>query len=70
LVVGQDDGIVAVGNHRIDLYVQNELIVELKSTLNLQTIDEVQLVSYLKGMGEDFGLLINFGPSVQVKRKY
>jgi GxxExxY protein len=31
---------------------------------------EVQLVNYLSATGVNDGLLINFGPSVQVKRKF
>ena len=31
---------------------------------------EVQLVNYLAATGIDCGLLLNFGPSVQVKRKF
>ncbi len=36
----------------------------------LNPIHEVQLVNYLVGTGIDVGLLINFGQSVTVKRKY
>ena len=32
-------------------------------------VHEIQLVDYLKGTGIEVGLLINFGLSVQVKRK-
>jgi len=31
---------------------------------------EVQLVNYLMATNPDCGLLLNFGPSVQVKRKF
>jgi len=31
---------------------------------------EVQLVNYLTATGTDIGLLINFGPSVTVRRKH
>lgn len=37
---------------------------------NLAIEYEVQLVNYLKATGERIGLLINFGKSVEVKRKY
>ena len=61
----------AVGEFFVDLFVANEVIVELKSVENLSKAHEVQLVNYLNGMKKDIGLLINFGPNgVDVKRKY
>ena len=60
-----------VGDFFVDLFVENEIIVELKSVENLSKAHEVQLVSYLNGIKKDIGLLINFGPNgVDVKRKY
>jgi len=60
-----------VGDFYIDLFVEQEIVVELKSVKNLTKEHEVQLVNYLNGMKKDIGLLINFGPSgVDVKRKY
>lgn len=60
-----------IGDFYIDLFVENEIIVELKSVQALAKEHEVQLVNYLNGMKIDLGLLINFGPtSVEVKRKY
>ncbi len=69
LKVYYDDEIV--GDFYIDLLIENEIIVELKSVENLVKAHEVQLVNYLKGLKKDIGLLINFGPTgVEVKRKY
>ena len=60
-----------VGEFFVDLFVENEIIIELKSVENLTKAHEVQLVHYLNGMQKEIGLLINFGPSgVDVKRKY
>ena len=60
-----------VGDFFIDLFVENEIGVELKSIQNLAKDHEVQLVNYLNGVKKEVGLLINFGPAgVQVKRKY
>jgi len=62
---------IVVGNFSIDLYVEDTIVVELKSVQGLLKEHEVQLVNYLKGMNEEIGLLINFSPSgVDVKRKY
>ena len=52
-----------IGDFFIDLWVENEIIVELKSVQALTKEHEVQLVNYLNGMKLDFGLLINFGPA-------
>ena len=61
----------AVGDFYVDLFVEDEIIVEVKSVQNLAKEHEVQLVNYLNGLEKDIGLLINFGPSgVKVKRKY
>ena len=59
-----------VGDYYADLFVENEIIVELKAVENLAKIHEVQTVNYLKGINKEIGLLINFGTSVEVKRKY
>ena len=60
-----------LGDFFIDLYVEDKVIVELKSVQNLVKEHEVQLVNYLQGLQKDIGLLINFGPSgVDVKRKF
>ena len=60
-----------VGEFFVDLFVENEIIIELKSVENLSKAHEVQLVNYLNGLEKEIGLLINFGPSgVDVKRKY
>ncbi len=60
-----------VGDFYIDLFVEDFLVVELKSVQNLLKEHEVQLVNYLNALKKDIGLLINFGPSgVDVKRKY
>lgn len=60
-----------VGDFYIDLFIENELIVELKSVKNISEAHEVQLVNYLNGLRKEIGLLINFGPTgVEVKRKY
>ena len=69
LKVYYDDKVV--GDFYVDLFVEEEIIVELKSVQNLTKEHEVQLVNYLNGLNKEIGLLINFAPSgVQVKRKY
>jgi len=59
-----------VGNYYADMVVENCMILEFKAVENLTRGHEVQLVHYLAATGIDNGLLINFGSSVQVKRKF
>jgi len=69
LKVYYDNQIVA--DFYIDLYVEDKVVVELKSVETLVKQHEVQLVNYLQGLQKDIGLLINFGPGgVEVKRKF
>jgi GxxExxY protein len=46
--------------YRIDLLVENQIILELKSVEKIEPIHEAQLLSYLKLSGYKIGLLINF----------
>jgi GxxExxY protein len=60
-----------IGVFSADLFVEDAVVVELKSVQHTVKDHEVQLVNYLKGLKRDIGLLINFGPSgVEVKRKF
>jgi GxxExxY protein len=59
-----------VGDFVADLVVEGRVIVEVKAIRALASEHEVQLVNYLQATGIDDGLLINFGPSAQVKRKF
>ena len=70
LEVHYDEGEV-LGVFSADLFVENIVVVELKSVQHVVKDHEVQLVNYLKALIKDIGLLINFGPTgVEVKRKY
>lgn len=46
---------------RMDLLVEDELIVELKSLEEIKDVHYKQLRTYLRLLGKDEGLLINFG---------
>jgi GxxExxY protein len=59
-----------VGEYYADLWVDERVVVELKAAQTLAKEHEVQLGNYLTATGIDSGLLLNFGPSVQVKRKF
>ena len=59
-----------VGQYYADLWVNNQVIVELKAMEHLAREHEVQLVHYLAATGIEIGLLINFGSRVDIKRKF
>lgn len=59
-----------VGDYFVDLLVEGCLILEIKAVRKLAIEHEVQLVNYLTATGIDDGLLINFGPSVEIRHKY
>lgn len=50
--------------YRLDLVVENKIILELKTVENLLPIHEAQLLTYLKLSGLTLGLLINFNVPV------
>lgn len=47
-------------NFRIDVLVENVIIIEIKSAIDLYSVDEAQLVSYMKLADKHLGYLINF----------
>ena len=60
---------VIVGVHRLDLVVENQMIVELKAVKELADIHFAQLRSYLKATGFKIGLLLNFSkPTLEIRR--
>ena len=60
---------VEVGVHRLDLVVEEEIIVELKAVKELADIHFAQLRSYLKDTDMNVGLLLNFSkPTLEVRR--
>lgn len=59
-----------VGDFKADIVVDNRLILELKAARQIAPEHEVQLVHYLNLAKIDDGLLLNFGSSVEVQRKF
>ena len=60
---------VLVGDYKADIVVENKVILELKAVKDLHSAHEAQLVNYLKATDMAVGLLINFGKSVEIRRK-
>ncbi len=53
-------GVTLDCGYRVDIVVENQVIIEIKSVVGLAPIHEAQLLSYLKMSGYKIGLLINF----------
>ena len=58
-----------VGEYQADLVVNGVVIVELKAARQLADEHEAQLLNYLKATPIEVGLLLNFGPKAEIKRK-
>jgi len=59
-----------LGEGSLDIFVHDDLIIEVKAVQKIAVEHELQLVNYLTATGFDRGLLINFGArSLQIKRK-
>ncbi len=67
ITVFYDDTVV--GEYFADLLVAKAVIVELKAAKDLAEEHEAQLLNYLKATPHEVGLLLNFGPQPQFKRK-
>lgn len=65
---------VEVGLHRLDLFVEDEVVLELKTVEDLNKKYYAQVRSYLKAANKKVGLLVNFADfkldvrRVEVKR--
>ena len=58
-----------IGGRRVDFFVENCIMVELKACINLEDIHLAQAINYLEAYKMKIGLLINFGAkSLQFKR--
>jgi len=49
-----------IGEHRVDLIVENSVVVELKSVDRFDPVFEAQILTYLRVTNLKVGLLINF----------
>jgi len=58
-----------VGDYYADLIADNTIIVELKAADAVSEAHEAQLLNYLKATEIEVGLLLNFGPKLEFRRK-
>jgi len=58
-----------VGEYFADMVINGCVIIELKAVRQLLGEHEAQLLNYLKATTIEVGLLLNFGPKAEFKRK-
>jgi GxxExxY protein len=58
-----------VGEYFADLLIEGNVIVELKAAQRITDEHEAQLLNYLRATPYEVGLLLNFGPKPDVRRK-
>lgn len=60
-----------IGTRRVDFFVENEIMVELKAVIQLEDVHLAQAINYLEAYNMQTGLLINFGSkSLTFKRLF
>lgn len=58
-----------IGTRRVDFFVENKIMVEIKALVNLEDVHLAQAMNYVEAYNLEIGLLINFGAkSLQHKR--
>ena len=67
VVIKYDD--IEVGRHRLDLFVENFIVIELKAIKDLEDIHFAIVRSYLESVDKKHGLLLNFAKvKLEIKR--
>ena len=62
---------VHIGTRRVDFFVEDEVMVEIKAISQLEDVHLAQAINYCEVYNLPFGLLINFGAkSLEYKRVY
>jgi GxxExxY protein len=60
---------VTVGEFKVDILVEDKVIIELKAVNTLVSEHKAQTINYLKASGIEVGLLVNFGnPKIEYRR--
>jgi GxxExxY protein len=58
-----------IGDFRADIVVSQMVLLELKAIARLESSQEAQLLNYLRATDFEIGLLLNFGPKAEIKRR-
>ncbi len=58
-----------IGTRRVDFFVENKIMVEIKAIIKLEDVHLAQAMNYLEAYKMEIGLLLNFGAkSLEFKR--
>jgi len=58
-----------IGTRRVDFFIENKVMVEIKAIIQLEDVHLAQAINYLEAYDLEIGLLINFGSkSLEFKR--
>ncbi|MCK4661718.1 MAG: GxxExxY protein [Bacteroidales bacterium] len=58
-----------IGTRRVDFFVEDKIMVEIKAVINLEDVHLAQAMNYVEAYNLEIGLLINLGAkSLQHKR--
>lgn len=62
---------IDIGTRRVDYFVEEKIMVELKAVIKLEDVHLAQAMNYCQAYHLPIGLLINFGAkSLEFKRVY
>jgi GxxExxY protein len=62
---------IDIGTRRVDFFVENSIMVEIKAIITLEDVHLAQAINYLEAYNMQIGLLINFGSqSLTFKRLF
>lgn len=60
---------VDIATRRVDFFVEEKVMVEIKAVIALEDVHLAQAINYLEAYGLEVGLLLNFGSrSLEYKR--
>jgi len=60
---------ILLGDQRVDMIIEDKIIVELKAVSEFNDIHQAQMISYLKAADKKVGLILNFAkPKLEIKR--
>ena len=61
---------IKVGQQRLDLVIDDKIIIEIKATDNMHSLFERQTLAYLKTSDYKLALLVNFGGDKIIIKRY
>lgn len=61
---------IKIGKQRLDLVVDDKVIIEIKATDNMHSLFQKQTLAYLKASSYKLALLVNFGGDKLIIKKY